>query len=245
MTSSLERLREEDRVLDGEVERLTLAPEGTKAACLEEIAERTGLFDLKPHVQQATAQGLCAWTRGQREHFPDNIFWDLDFPVAMIVRQVGALESDTAVERASQIFALLIELQQRYGRHSVIRFRYVHDFTYGLDWAKWVGREPNQTGDVGPFDWKFLQYLRTRAIELLSLIDRDDSKYPTLRDDKPRNPFGFRRDPPAERAILESMAKANKLPVQTWDMTSTPQWDRPYQEFRAEIARALGFGLSG
>lgn len=244
MSAVARHLAEEDARLDGEVQRRSLCPEEGRATSLTTLAETLGLFDEPEPVQEAVAAGLCAWTQGQREHFPENIFWDLDYPVACILRQVRGGPPEARAARATRLFDLLLELQRRYGRHSTIRFRYVHDFTYGFDWAKWVGREPAQTGAVGPFDWEFLTYLRRRAIELVSLIERDDRTYPTLVDDRPRNPFSFRRDPEAEQAIFEAMAREGELPVRTWLVDAEPRWDRPFQELRVSRAAAQGYLVS-
>ena len=244
MRSVAAQLEEEDARLDAEVQRRSLRPGSGRATSLRSLAETLALFQEPAPVQEAMAAGLCAWTQGQREHFPENIFWDLDYPVACILRQVKGARPEAQAARATEFFDLLLELQRRYGRHSTIRFRYVHDFTYGFDWAKWVGREPGQTGAVGPFDWGFLTYLRRRAIELVSLIERDDRTYPTLVDDRPRNPFSFRRDPEAEQAIFEALAREGELPVETWRVDAEPRWDRPFQQLRVSRAAAQGYLVS-
>src|SRR5690606_29082988 len=64
--------------------------------------------------------------------FPGNIFWDLELLAASLLR------SGEIAAQGRQI----AELQALYGETTAIRFRYVHDFLYGYDWAKWVQREP-------------------------------------------------------------------------------------------------------
>ena len=233
-------LAREDRRLDVEVERRSLAPDRATATPLTEIVDALPLHRVPEDLACAFMAGIVRWTQGQSEHFPENIFWDFDFPLAAMWRGVASLPEPDRLSRVEALFVLLLELQRCYGVHSTIRFRYVHDFTYGLDWAKWVGREPAQDGSVGPFDWCFLRYLERRAEELVALIAADDQKYPTLRDAKPRNPFSFRRDPSAEQAILGALAAAGELPVQAWSRTAVPVWDRPFQDLRVAKARALG-----
>ena len=95
---------------------------------------------------------------------------------------------------------LLVDVQARYGARSAIRFRYVHDFIYGYDWARWVAREPETRTAIGPYDPVFLQRMRHRADELLELIQTNDKNYPQLEQNISRNPFGFSREPGAPKA---------------------------------------------
>ena len=123
-------------------------------------------------------------------------------------------------------FDLLLELQRRGGRHSTIRFG-TSSFTYGFDWAKRVGREPARPARWAP-SMGVLTYLRPRH-RAGSPIERDDRTYPTLVDDRPRNP-SFRRHPEAEQAIFEAMAREGE-PAHTWRVDAEPRWDRPFQSF--------------
>ena len=76
---------------------------------------------------------------------------------------------------------LLVDVQARYGARSAIRFRYVHDFIYGYDWARWVAREPETRTAIGPYDPVFLKRMRDRADELLELIADERRELPTAR----------------------------------------------------------------
>ncbi|MCA9707587.1 MAG: aldo/keto reductase [Myxococcales bacterium] len=134
-------------------------------------------------------------------------------------------------------------LQDLFGQGTAIRFRYVHDFVYGFDWAKWVARDPAARASVGPFEPPFLAFMLERGHQLLQLIaDGRDRKYPPLPDDRPRNPFGFSREPEAEIALHQSLAADGLLPVEAWRVDAQPRWDRPYAELRRQRALALGLG---
>jgi hypothetical protein len=138
----------------------------------------------------------------------------------------------------------VIRLHRLFGQGTPIRFRYVHDFLYGFDWARWVARDPQKRSSVGPYDDVFLDYLEGRGHELLALIERDDAKYPTLRDAAPRNPFPFSREPEAEAEIHRSLARLGLIPVPAWSSEGKSTWDRPYVALREEEARRLGHALA-
>lgn len=164
--------------------------------------------------------------------FPGNIFWDLELLAASLL---GAGPGETSA-RARQIAGL----QALYGQNTVIRFRYVHDFLYGYDWAKWVQREPATRAGVGPFAPAFIDHQERRARELELLIAEDDERYPSLPEGQVRNPFPFSREPADEALLLRDLAAARLVPVEAWDPAAAPRWDRPFADLRAERARALG-----
>lgn len=169
--------------------------------------------------------------------FPDNLFWDLEFLAASLVR-AGAGEV-TALGRR------IADLQALYGHNTAIRFRYVHDFLYGYDWAKWVQRDPAARREVGPFAPAFIAHQERRARELEHLIAADDEVYPTLLEGQVRNPFPFSREPDAEALLLRDLAARRLLPVEAWDVAAAPRWDRPFADLRVERARALGLTRAG
>lgn len=191
---------------------------------------------------EALALGLCKVTRAQQAAFPHNIFGDLDYLAASVLRQGRAAQSRALVQ---ELLERMSQLQVLYGEATVIRFRYVHDFTYGYDWAKWVQREPEQTGAVGPFDLEFLEYMDKRGAQLIELIAADDVKYPTLRDARHRNPFPFSREPDAETQLFGELAKRGCLPVETYRVDATPQHDRSFAELRVQCAADLGLLIEG
>jgi len=242
MTSVLQRLRNADDSLDTRgVVRATLAPDRKQASNLVTLGEAAARAGLESPALDALAQGLVALSEAIAEHFPENIFWDLDFSVGNVVRRALAQDEPTAFVTSQA--ARLVELQQIYGRHTPIRFRYVHDFVYGYDWAKWVQKAPGERTDIAPFDPDFLAFSQQRGHELLDLIEADDRKYPRLREEGHRNPFGFRRDPEAETKLFHHLAREGHLPVEAWRWDGEPAWERPYSDTRREQAITLGLGV--
>ena len=79
-----------------------------------------------------------------------------------------------------------------------------------------------------------------RGHELLALIAQRDEKYPPLADDRPRNPFGFSREPDAEVAIHRDLAARDLIPVEAWRWDAAPRFDRPFADLRRERAVAHG-----
>lgn len=202
--------------------------------------------DARDELDVPLAEGLCGLALAQLDAFPANVFWDLDLIAIALVDQVRPRSPTRAATELSEQFAAMIELQQLYGRATPINFSYVHDFTYGFDWAKHVAREPSLHDDVpAPFSPQFLAYMRTRALELLELIAADDDKYPSLPGDQARNPFPFSREPEAEFALHRELARRDLIPVPTWnpdaiDLDWSQRWRVPYQDRRIEVARELG-----
>lgn len=166
-------------------------------------------------------------------HYPDNLFWDLD----RLVHDLAGRGSPNAIRDAG---ASVVRLMAGFGERSEIRFRYIHDFTYGFDWAKWVAREPEARQHVGPFDDVFLNYLHRRQQELLALIAADDETYGQLDGDEPRNPFGFSRDPEDERRLHVDLAQTGDIPVRSWDPRAEARWGARFAEVRDRRASAMG-----
>lgn len=217
----------------------SLCPGRAHATPLVGIAERLLTEDTDGDVAEAFANALTSVLRAQSESFPNNLFWDFDFPAAELFR-VTAAEPADARDRAEQSARRIVALQGLYGVQSCIRFQYAHDFIYGFDWARWVKRRPEERAGVGPFDGVFLDYLLERGHELVERIEHDDSKYPRLRGQESRNVFRFVRDPPSEKLLYSDLAERGLLPVQAWRSDAVPEWTRPYTEIRQERARALG-----
>lgn len=210
----------------------TLCPGRSQAHTLESIGERLALHEKSPQISQALAISLAAILQAQQTHFPETIFWDFDFLAASLLAMDDAAQISTASN-------LIVSLQTQYGRHSIIRFRYVHDFVYGFDWAKWIKKDPSQRASTLPFDITFLRYLCARGKELVELINADDEKYPKLPDGGPRNPFGFSREPEQEEALHRSLAEMNLIPVPAWDLHARHSWTPPFQRRRQEEALRL------
>ncbi|HJK99236.1 MAG TPA: ferrochelatase [Polyangiaceae bacterium LLY-WYZ-14_1] len=238
--AATERLVAVDEVLS-RGSRRTAAPGRDRATSLTQLVGELLNDEPGPEapVVEAFVDAVAAVARAILEHFPENVFWDLDLLVASIWR--GAARDP--VDPVGRIVAMrdrLVGLQALYGRATPIRFRYAHDFIYGYDWARWVRRDPAARRQIGPYDLAFLDRMARRGAELLTLIERDDTTYPTLRDAGHRNPYRFSREPPAEAQLFEDLAARDLLPVPAWDPECTPVWDRSFLDLREERARALG-----
>lgn len=214
---------------------LTLDPRRERATPLRAVVEA---HSRSQALGTVVAEGLVALVEAQLDAFPGNLLWDYDLLVASAV--TAAAGSATPELEARERLRRLAALNALYGRDTQIRFRYVHDFVYGFDWAKWVRRDPATRDGVGPFDPPFLEYSHRRAEELLGLIAVDDAKYPRLRDARHRNPFSFSREPDDELRLHRHLAAEGLVPVEAWRADATPRWDRPYADLRREAAAALG-----
>ena len=240
--TALELLRGVDeRLLSSGIRRLSLDDGRDQARGMRELGQCLLHQDRDAQLALPFAVMLRNLTEAQLTHFPENLFWDLDF-LASSALDNARKAGDAGVETLEEYDRLLRDMYQRFGSRSPIRFRYVHDFTYGFDWAKWVRKNPAQRGRVGPFDLAFLRAMHQRGHELLELIDADDREYPALPEGRVRNPFGFKRDPDSEFELLRALARAGAIPVQTWKLETTPDWNRPFADIRTRRARQLGLG---
>lgn len=191
---------------------------------------------LAPDVRMAVARGMARVAEAVHRNFPRNLFGDLDIVLARLERG-GAQGGERWVEGT---VATMVELHEIFGHQTSIQFRYVHDFLYGFDWARWVRRDPEARASVGPFDEPFLSYVRRRGRELMALIAEDDAKYHRIARGTDRNPFAFHRDPESEAALLCDLAAGGWVPVEAWRRDAEPRWDRDYVAARESRARALG-----
>lgn len=253
------RLRAAQARLEGEAvgPLLSLDPGRERATPLVEL-HRGALAELHGDALAARlapglASGLAALALAQLEAFPGNLFWDLDliaFELLRQAREAHATRSEDPVALLDDRFARMVRLQQLYGRETAINFSYVHDFVYGFDWAKWVGREPEvQRDPPGPFELEFLIYMERRGKELLELIAEDDAKYPNLDDDEARNPFPFSREPKDEIRLHAELARRDLIPAPTWDRGAVgldwrARWRTDFQARRVEVAEELGLLLT-
>jgi hypothetical protein len=218
--------------------RRSLAPCGRRAHPLVAVAERHVRGD-RP-LDRAFVDGLAKVGAAQVESFPDNLFWDFDAFAASVYAQ--AERADDPILLLDEVCGIACRLMALFGALSPIRFRYVHDFMYGFDWARWVARDPDGRAAVGPYDMPFLRYVFRRGHELVDLIHVDDAKYGRLEDGEHRNPFGFSREPDGERLLFEDLARRDLVPVPAWESTGRAMWDRPFAELREARAKALGLG---
>ena len=228
-----------DRSLDDHAwGRRSLAPGREQSRSLLELCVAAALSTDDVDTLMALATGVADLANAQRESFPDNLCCDLDFLVAHTLRRARA--SARPAEDVADRLARICRLQKLYGRDTAIRFSYVHDFVYGFDWAKWVGRDPDLRASVGPFDTVFLDHLERRAHVMLGLIAADDPLYGQIPEDQARNPFPFSREPAPELTLHRDLAARGLVPVEAWDPDATPSWRRPFAALRVERAAALG-----
>jgi hypothetical protein len=122
----------------------------------------------------------------------------------------------------------------------VINFRYVHDFMYGFDWARWVSHEPETRQGIGPFDKIYLYHVEERRGELVEFIAEHDAQFGLAADGVHHNPFSFSREPADERRLHEALAGDNLIPVQAWRFDGTRGWAQPYTQIREQYAQKLG-----
>jgi len=217
----------------------SLAPGRARARSLVEICGVV-LRDHEDSAAEALVDALASIALAMQRSFPENIFGDLELLAASLWKRASH-EAEGAAASLERQGRQLVALHELFGKHTSIRFRYVHDFIYGFDWAKWVAREPASRAGVGPFDPEFVDYMEYRGHELLALIATGrDRKYPALESGRPRNPFGFTREPAAEIVLHQSLAAAGSLPVEAWRFEAKPSWDRPYAALRREAAGELG-----
>ena len=132
--SALRRLTEMDAQLQTTVPiPLSMCPARTRATSLHDIGEALLTDALDPSLMQAFADGLCLMVATKGDQFPENIFWDVDYLAACLLRLGDA-------HAIRDVTAHIVTLHEGFGRSSVINFRYVHDFMYGFDWARWVSQ---------------------------------------------------------------------------------------------------------
>ena len=207
--------------------RLTVDPSRELATPFGELARREG-------GGPALREGLSRLEAAIDEHFPDNLFWDYDALVAALVQEAS---SEAALLAA---FDDVVALHALFGRHTAIRFRYVHDFVYGFDWARWVKRDPAARSGVTPYSARFRETMVSRGQQLLAQIAADHETYSQLPAGEHRNPFGFSREPEDERRLYCDLAARDLLPVAAWLRAPRPVWRRPFAQLRDQRAVELG-----
>lgn len=222
------------RIADTARGPLTLDARRTEATALSELVACLAGAEQQPHLAAAAS----AVAEAQLRSFPDNLLWDFDFYLGSI--HARASESDDYAVHLEKATAITVGLMRMYGQQSTIRFRYVHDFTYGFDWARWVRRDPERRAGVGPFSLEFLKQIETRGRDILTLIESDDTVYPKLTDAAPRNPFPFSREPDDELRLYRELAECGCVPVEAWRTDACPDAGRDFDALREEVARGLG-----
>ena len=230
ISGALELLRAADARLDAVlIERRSLGPGRTRATSLEDIGHALLGSVAEP---DALARDLVRIAEAVHRAFPGNLFWDFDFLAACLAKAEAGVRGEMT-ER-------IVALQDRFGLSSPICFRYVHDFMYGFDWARWVQKAPDSRRGVGPFDLVFLSYLDRRGGELVKLISENDAKYPRLEAGVMRNPFEFPREPEDEARLHEDLARRGLIPVEAWRFDAVPRFSEPFSDLHRERALSLG-----
>jgi hypothetical protein len=219
----------------------SLAPGRERAATLSAIGERVLGSGTPDPLALAWSRGIVDVAIAMRDAFPENLFWDLDHLAASLVSAGEGPDPERGAAAITEHAARLVRVQHVFGRHTPVAFRYVHDFSYGFDWAKWVAKDPAARAGTPPFSATFVDAMIARGHELHALIaDGRDATYPPLAGGEARNPFGFSREPPAEARLMRHLAEHDLLPVRGWDDAHVPRWDRPYAALRRQAAHALG-----
>ncbi|MBV6621486.1 MAG: hypothetical protein KI793_00795 [Rivularia sp. (in: Bacteria)] len=170
-------------------------------------------------------------------NFPENIFWDFDFIVHSLVKL--ALSAQHKVEILKDFGSKIVLLMAMFGKESEIRFRYVHDFMYGFDWARWVKKKPKQRANSDPFCIHFLDDLLCKGEEILHSIKKNDAKYPQISGTRYRNPFCFSREPQDEYRLLNYLAACEYIPVAAWEWNTVGVWDKPFYQLREDASQKL------
>jgi len=230
---STELAEAETRIQQSPRGPLTLDPGRSVASALTDLV--TNLAGSRQ--SSALAAAAAAVANAQLRSFPENLFWDFDFYLASIHRHACAA-SDYATY-LQDVTDITVGVMRLYGQQSPIRFRYVHDFMYGFDWARWVRRDPAAREKVEPFGLDFLRQTENRGRDIGALIETDDDWYPRLEDGVSRNPFPFSREPEDELALYRLLAERGCVPVEAWRRDARPDASRDFDAIREDVARSL------
>ncbi|MCC5614569.1 hypothetical protein LC605_05645 [Nostoc sp. CHAB 5836] len=228
-----------DEILAQEsINLLSLNPQKTLITSFAEFGNLITEQNTDIKVLTILQETLESIVRTQLQNFPENIFWDFDFLVSSMLRQ--ALIADEGAVSFLKIFGeKMVSLTEMFGKKTEIRFRYVHDFMYGFEWARWVQKEPQNRAHVEPFSLLFLDYLLVKGQELLQRINHGQLTSYKLCDTGYRNPFTFSREPEDEYRLLTYLAEEQLIPVAVWNWNASPVWNKPFQEMRQQLALKL------
>ena len=227
------RITELDAIFRTE-RRRTLAPHRELARSPLEILDVAFTSEDSVSLRRDVCDGFADVLDAMLQAFPGNLFWDLE---ALVASQIRRGRSGGDVQTNLESIALL---QRRFGQQGPIRFRYVHDFLYGFDWAKWVAKDPGERKMIGPFDPPFVAHMHRRAGEIVDAIDRGtDAKYARLQEGESRNPFGFSREPSEEIALHQALAREGNLPLEAWRLDAVPRFGDDFALKRENMAHRL------
>ncbi|XMO23779.1 hypothetical protein ACKZJ7_13805 [Leptospira sp. 'Mane'] len=187
-----------------------------------------------------SAEAVSEIVHGVMDHFPENIFWDFDYIVWKIIENAIRSESDfeRSIDLTKENFLNIFSI---FGRHSTIKFRYIHDFIYGYDWLKWMLEKKRPGDNPDPYGFDFLDYISLRGVEMISLIKENDKNYPEL-NGAYRNPFLHSRSDEDEIILMTDLALTGNIPIEAWNQQTNLKWDRNYSLIRHERSKQMGIG---
>ena len=219
------------------INKLSLNPQKTLATSFVElgslVTEKTNDIQLITFFQNTLERIISAYL----DNFPENIFWDFDFLVSSMFRQ--ALVADDAIEFLKCFGNKIVSLLELCGIKTKICFRYVHDFMYGFEWARWVQKEPETRAHEEPFSLNFLDYLLAKGEEILHLICHNKANHYKPCEKGYRNPYCFSREPEDEHRMLSYLAVNQLIPVTAWNWNAQPVWNKPFQQLREQLSLKL------
>jgi len=223
------RLLDVDHILRRHVPRpLSLCPGRKEITSFVSLGQQLTDESKPRNFYIDAAEGLKVIVAAQINNFPDNIFWDYDYFCAVLFSQ----DSQSGL---NNIIHSVESLMKTYGVHSELSFQFVHDFTYGFDWARWVSKKPEERRKYHLFTMEFFTYLSKRQGELVELIGKNDQKYNQLAKGKRRNPFKFSRTPEDEKIVLQNLSDQNMIPVPAWDISPTTRWNHDFTKIRENL----------
>jgi hypothetical protein len=220
------------------VKLLSLNPQKTLITSFAELENLIVEQNTDIQIITTLQETLESIVRSQLQNFPENIFWDFDFLVSSMLRQ-ALIADEGAVPFLNFFGKKMVRLTEMFGNKTEMRFRYVHDFMYGFDWARWVQKEPQNRAHIEPFGLVFFDYLLAKGKELLQRINHGQVISYTLCETGYRNPFTFSREPEDEYRLLTYLAEEQLIPVAVWNWNASPVWNKPFQEMRQQLALKL------
>jgi hypothetical protein len=228
-----------DEILErASVKLLTLNPQKRFMTSFVELGNLITEATTDSQIITTVINTLEIIVSAQMRNFPDNIFWDFDFMVSGMLRQALA-EKDGAIAYLEKFADKMVSLNEIFGIQGEIKFRYVHDFIYGFDWARWVQRNLKTLGYVEPFSLVILDYLLNRSDEIALRIHQNHCQHYKLCVKGYRNAFGFSREPENEYRLLTNLAQKRLIPVPAWSWYGVPTWNQPFDNLRQEVALEL------
>ncbi|MEH1970424.1 hypothetical protein [Nostoc sp.] len=220
------------------VNLLSLNPQKTLITSFAELGNLSAGQNTDIQIIITLQETLESIVFTQLQNFPENIFWDFDFLVSSMIKQ-ALIAEEGAVPFLKSFGKKMVYLTEMFGNKTEMRFRYVHDFMYGFEWARWVQKEPQKRAHIEPFSLLFLDYLLIKGKELLQRINHGQITSYKLCDTGYRNPFTFSREPEDEYRLLTYLAEEQLIPVAVWDWNASPVWNKPFQEMRQQLALKL------